>query len=223
MVEFREIAFAGFMIIGTLAGITWLLGYLQYGILLAGTFPLLPYYSPHKYNIVMYSLAYCLFYDRRFRGKALAYFFMTYLFQESLDNLWVVIPFLLTSPNFNYGFANIPPYNGGILWVFIFITLIGSLTLFLILRPKVNLTSYWRIAFLFFYYWVDRGYINSIVQSLPTDPYGYLLEILRNSTYLFLVVAIIFPRESLPNISLVSRHIDDRVHDNPSESSVFGS
>src|SRR5487761_500529 len=80
----RDFFFVGFLFLGAIAIITWAIGFFQYGIALAGTLPILPYYSPHKYNVIAYSLFYLLFYDRRFKNLAFPYFMLCYLAQEAI-------------------------------------------------------------------------------------------------------------------------------------------
>ena len=187
----RDFFFVGFLFLGAIAIITWAIGFFQYGIALAGTLPILPYYSPHKYNVIAYSLFYLLFYDRRFKNLAFPYFMLCYLAQESIDNVFTTIPQLLTTSGF--GFSRQPPFNGGILWIFISLALGGSILLFSWLRPELRMNHYWKWVVIGIWLWIDRSYLGSIVSATPMYSWpGYVLEICRNCSYQFMIMAVVY-------------------------------
>jgi len=187
------IPITGFILLLGVALLSFAWGWYYYGIVLNGTLPILPYYSPHKYNVIIYCVFFLTVFDWRYGKKAVFYFFAIYMTQEALDDIFTTVPQMLTGSNIDYGFLSSPPYNGGIIWIAQVVFIATPIILFAYLRPRFEINTWYKWLMMGFWIWINRGYINQIVIDSQTGQ--EIVEILRNTSGLIALIMVIKPKQ----------------------------
>ena len=135
----------GFLLFITGTIISWYFFTLQNGFTLNATLYFgIPGYSPHNFDILLFSLVFLVFFRRQYGIVAIGYFLFAVCFSEVLGNA-NYYGTLITNPTL--AFSNITPFQGWIYWDKIIIWWIVSLAAIILLKPKFEIKKNWQLIF----------------------------------------------------------------------------